>query len=377
MDRLFREISIKKNGGAFIWLDGSPASLIINSEFFEEEPIGGNIYNESLSISFVGGLSVQHKAVLSQSINLAVGNSLASSGIKLLSDNVSLGLNAGVNTSATKQMSEQITISSGSGISAQGSKLISEQLVFNLLNSLSGQGGKLLTEIISLSTLSGISSQGLLVINQSISLSIANDLQSTNTAVFSSNIALVTNANVSDSNLATLQAQVVYLTNHNIAVSVGQFADLTALLLSSHNLTVSEKTLMFEQVQQSIDNDIIFSAFVECYEQISIATDFSNSFEALKIIGEVFGLSLGTEVSVENQGVFSESLVLNLNLSINFIQGSYDLNYELVDLRSKILSTLSLKSLIQPGKEISTTGEIELNLESKIQSSIIIISRLT
>ena len=358
------------SGADFIWEDLSPASFILNAEFFEIPIVIGGITYDVATI-----ISSQHLVNQFADLNVQLGlifgsehNFLTFSNVELLqnialSQNTDILQNVSLIFDAIINLLQNTDVLNTQNIETNFSALIdSLSQILNNSTIIADANTSLENNII-------IDSLPTVIVNQNLSIGLTSDIAVINNLIIDANANVASELIFNQSTGGSTDAQIIYLTENNIAIEGGKLVQLLTDLYQ--NSTV--QNVSFAEYSASIlnktDNQILINLFLNAFSEIQLLGTAITNFEVLQIIDSIFNLNANSNIVFSDEKEIFVNTEININAGILFDGNTFTIDYtknENVFLQSKITNFVTLYS------EITN----KTYLRSKITNQITLNSRL-
>ena len=390
MGKYFKIVN-RIRGGNALWSNSSPASVVLNNEFFTVQQSSGTIYDAVLTLSSshlastLSDASVNASVVLIQDAivsnqnNLLIGvNASLNSDFGVgfltkvdifhaidLSQNTtifnskSLALNEFVALSFASSMLLLNTVESNNSISLNLD--VVNELADNLdfLNALAIESvGEIASEpAVSLSAIISLSSDGVASISSFVNINLValldSDSELNNAVLVSMNgdMSLQTSSSMMDNVGEDYLKNIVLLTGNNVEFTYEAFSDVVIQLFALSQVSISNHASLLSQIALMMNNQVLFDAFYEIYSNTVLASEAEMvvGSEVLKIINELFSLNLDSQTMFEVEKLLNDGILLSVTAFVEFIIEVVTVDYsqnEIIQLNSLITNNLLFKSMI-------------------------------
>lgn len=218
MDKYFK-FSKAPKGGMSIWVDGSPASIVLNTDFFESAAPSGNTYNEVITLSSSNVIDFLNQIDFNGAISLINENQIA------------------------------------------------------LVNSLLAENN------ISINSDSSIVVQGGLDMNAETSL--------------------ITENSFLEQGLSDYLSSTIFISDLGIEVTATQITELALSLISATQVSVDNNSDFINSIEIQMNNDVLFSLFLDCYNELLVSSDVVTTFDVVNVISSNIGLDISVDAIFE------------------------------------------------------------------------------
>ena len=368
-------------GGNALWSNSSPASVVLNNEFFTVQQSSGTIYDAVLTLSSshlastLSDASVNASVVLIQDAVISNQNLLDIAGVVILSsdhavsnqNNVLIGVNASLNSdfgvgfltkvdifhaidlsqNATIFNSKSLNLNEFVALSFANSMLllntvesnnsislnldVVNELTDNLdfLNALTIDSvGEVASEpTVSLSAIISLSSDGVASISSFVNINLValldSDSELNNAVLVSMNgdMSLQTSSSMLDNAGEDYLKNIVLLTDNNVEFTHEAFSDVVIQLFALSQVSISNHASLLSQIALMMNNQVLFDAFYEIYSNTVLASEAEMlvGSEVLKIINELFSLNLDSQTMFEVEKLLNDGILLSVTAFVEFI----------------------------------------------------------
>ena len=368
-------------GGNALWSNSSPASVILNNDFFGVQESSGTIYDAVLTLSSshlastLSDASVNASVVLIQDAIASMQNLSNMIGVVVLSsdhavsnqNNVLIGVNASLNSdfgvgfltkvdifhtidlsqNATIFNSKSLALNEFVALSFANSMLLLDtvesnnsislnldvvnELTDNLdfLNALTIDSvGEIATEpSVSLSAIISLSSDGVASISSFVNINLValldSDSELNNAVLVSMNgdMSLQTSSSMLDNAGGDYLKNIVLLTDNNVEFTYEAFSDVVIQLFALSQVSISNHASLLSQIALMMNNQVLFDAFYEIYSNTVLASEAEMlvGSEVLKIINELFSLNLDSQTMFEVEKLLNDGILLSVTAFVEFI----------------------------------------------------------
>ena len=380
MGKYFKIVN-RIRGGNALWSNSSPASVVLNNEFFTVQQSSGTIYDDVLTLSSshlastLSDASVNASVVLIQDAVVSNQNLLDIAGVVILSsdhavsnqNNVLIGVNASLNSDfgvgfltkvdifhaidlsqhATIFNSKSLNLNEFVALSFANSMLllntvesnnsislnldVVNELTDNLdfLNALTIDSvGEIASEpTVSLSTIISLSSDGVASISSFVNINLValldSDSELNNAVLVSMNgdMSLQTSSSMLDNAVEDYLKNIVLLTDNNVEFTHEAFSDVVIQLFALSQVSISNHASLLSQIALMMNNQVLFDAFYEIYSNTVLASEAEMlvGSEVLKIINELFSLNLDSQTIFEVEKLLNDGVLLSVTAFVEFI----------------------------------------------------------
>ena len=380
MGKYFKIVN-RIRGGNALWSNSSPASVVLNNEFFTVQQSSGTIYDDVLTLSSshlastLSDASVNASVVLIQDAVVSNQNLLDIAGVVILSsdhavsnqNNVFIGVNASLNSdfvvgfltkvdnfnaidlsqnttiynSKSLALNEFVALSFASSMlllnTVESNNSISlnldvvNELTDNLdfLNALTIDSvGEIASEpTVSLSAIISLSSDGVASISSFVNINLValldSDSELNNAVLVSMNgdMSLQTSSSMLDNAVEDYLKNIVLLTDNNVEFTHEAFSDVVIQLFALSQVSISNHASLLSQIALMMNNQVLFDAFYEIYSNTVLASEAEMlvGSEVLKIINELFSLNLDSQTMFEVEKLLNDGILLSVTAFVEFI----------------------------------------------------------
>ena len=380
MGKYFKIVN-RIRGGNALWSNSSPASVVLNNEFFTVQQSSGTIYDDVLTLSSshlastLSDASVNASVVLIQDAVVSNQNLLDIAGVVILSsdhavsnqNNVLIGVNASLNSDfgvgfLTKvdifhaiDLSQNTTISNSKSLALNEFVALSFANSMLLLNTVESNNsislnldvvneltdnldflnaltidsvGEIASEpTVSLSTIISLSSDGVASISSFVNINLValldSDSELNNAVLVSMNgdMSLQTSSSMLDNAVEDYLKNIVLLTDNNVEFTHEAFSDVVIQLFALSQVSISNHASLLSQIALMMNNQVLFDAFYEIYSNTVLASEAEMlvGSEVLKIINELFSLNLDSQTMFEVEKLLNDGILLSVTAFVEFI----------------------------------------------------------
>ena len=380
MGKYFKIIN-RIRGGNALWSNSSPASVVLNNEFFTVQQSSGTIYDDVLTLSSshlastLSDASVNASIVLIQDAVVSNQNLLDIAGVVILSsdhavsnqNNLFIGVNASLNSDfvvgfLTKvdifhaiDLSQNTTISNSKSLALNEFVALSFASSVLLLNTVESNNsislnldvvneltdnldflnaltidsvGEIASEpTVSLSAIISLSSDGVASISSFVNINLValldSDSELNNAALVSMNgdMSLQTSSSMLDNAVEDYLKNIVLLTDNSVEFTYEAFSNVVIQLFALSQVSVSNHASLLSQIALMMNNQVLFDAFYEIYSNTVLASEAEMlvGSEVLKIINELFSLNLDSQTIFEVEKLLNDGILLSVTAFVEFI----------------------------------------------------------
>ena len=350
MGKYFKIIN-RIRGGNALWSNSSPASVVLNNEFFTVQQSSGTIYDAVLTLSSSHLASTLSDASVNASVVLIQDAVVSNQNNLLIGVNASLNADFGVGFLTKVESNNSISLNLD----------VVNELADNLdfLNALAIESvGEIASELtVSLSAIISLSSDGVASISSFVNINLValldSDSELNNAVLVSMNgdMSLQTSSSMMDNVGEDYLKNIVLLTGNNVEFTYESFSDVVIQLFALSQVSISNHASLLSQIALMMNNQVLFDAFYEIYSNTVLASEAEMvvGSEVLKIINELFSLNLDSQTMFEVEKLLNDGILLSVTALVEFIievvAADYSQN-EIIQLNSLITNNLLFKSMI-------------------------------
>ena len=350
MGKYFKIVN-RIRGGNALWSNSSPASVILNNDFFGVQQSSGTIYDDVLTLSSSHLASTLSDASVNASVVL-IQDAVVSN-----QNNLLIGVNASLNSDFGVGFLTKVESNNSISLNLDVVNELADNLDF--LNALAIDSvGEVASEpTVSLSAIISLSSDGVASISSFVNINLValldSDSELNNAVLVSMNgdMSLQTSSSMLDNAVEDYLKNIVLLTDNSVEFTYEAFSNVVIQLFALSQVSVSNHASLLSQIALMMNNQVLFDAFYEIYSNTVLASEAEMlvGSEVLKIINELFSLNLDSQTIFEVEKLLNDGILLSVTAFVEFIievvAADYSQN-EIIQLNSLITNNLLFKSMI-------------------------------